>query len=224
MCRLSWGVCLALALLISGCGDDANSDANDGGVVNLVDDDQADGSTPMGDVDSGRPDESIAVAPADLPTSTGCDELSAQWPSDWVSLETAVLQLVNERRASMQDCGSAGRFSPVPPLEGHPLLDCAARRHSLDMAQRGFFDHINPDGEAPDARILVTGYQPRAMGENIAAGAMTAEDVVEGWMNSDGHCRNIMNGSFQQLGVGYIFDADVQYNRYWTQVFGTERN
>tara|TARA_B100001093_G_scaffold336475_1_gene321319 strand:+ start:983 stop:1519 length:537 start_codon:yes stop_codon:yes gene_type:complete len=178
----------------------------------------------MDQADSDRPDEPGDIPPADLPTTMSCDELTARWPSDWVSLEAAVLELVNERRASMQDCGSAGRFSPVPPLEGHPLLDCAARRHSLDMAQRGFFDHVNPDGDAPDARILVTGYQPRAMGENIAAGAMTADDVVEGWMNSDGHCRNIMDGSFQQLGVGYIFDADVQYNRYWTQVFGTERN
>ena len=64
------------------------------------------------------------------------------------------------------------------------------------MAQRGYFSHVDPGGVAPDTRILATGYQPRAMGENIAAGAATPLMVVNGWMESDGHCRNIMDATF----------------------------
>ena len=131
-----------------------------------------------------------------------------------------MVDLVNERRAVNQDCGSEGQFAPVPPVAANHRLACAARRHSLDMAQRGYFSHVDPDGVAPDTRILATGYQPRARGENIAAGAATPLMVVNGWMESDGHCRNIMDATFTELGVGYIVDETTQYRRYWTQAFG----
>lgn len=63
------------------------------------------------------------------------------------------------------------------------------------------------------------------MGENIAAGYSTPEAVVEGWKNSSGHRANLLNPNFTELGVGYYYLANdtgsVNYNRYWTQVFGS---
>jgi uncharacterized protein YkwD len=138
----------------------------------------------------------------------------AGWSAQAVSFEEEVLALVNEHRAAGADCGSGGVFAPAEPLTMNAALRCAARLHSLDMATRGFFDHTNPDGDGPGERIAPTGYEPRTWGENIALGYATPEDVVSGWMGSDGHCANIMRAAFTEIGVGY------QENRYWTQVFG----
>lgn len=86
------------------------------------------------------------------------------------------------------------------------------------MSQRNFFDHVNPDGDGPGERIEASTYEWSTWGENIAAGYRTPEAVVEGWMSSDGHCSNIMNPAFTEIGVGYEPDG---FN--WTQVFGAPR-
>ena len=59
------------------------------------------------------------------------------------------------------------------------------------------------------------GYNWRTYGENIAKGYANEKDVIEGWINSEGHCRNIMNPNFQEIGIG-------KEGEYWTQVFGTK--
>lgn len=122
--------------------------------------------------------------------------------------------LVNQRRSEGASCGGTS-YSPAPPLayEGH--LICAARKHSRDMVSRGFFDHTNPDGDGPSARAAAAGYASGYIGENIAAGQPTPAAVMDSWMNSPGHCSNIMNPDYNQIGIGVV-DA------HWTQVFGRE--
>lgn len=134
------------------------------------------------------------------------DPVSAQY-------EDEVLALVNQRRAEGADCGGAGTFGPTHALTMNALLRTAARNHSLDMATRDFFDHFNPDGDGPGERIAATGYVARAWGENIAWGQRTPEQVVASWMDSDGHCANIMRSGFTEIGVGRHTE------NYWTQVF-----
>ena len=90
------------------------------------------------------------------------------------------------------------------------------------MGQRDFFNHINPDGEAPDVRVGRTPYRARAIGENIAAGQRSPDAVVQGWMNSDGHCANIMQSLFEELGVGYFKAEETRMKHFWTQVFGSQ--
>jgi uncharacterized protein YkwD len=68
------------------------------------------------------------------------------------------------------------------------------------------------------ARAEAAGYDWRALGENIAWNSVTPEDVVAGWMRSPGHCKNIMNPSFTEIGVAYVQIADGQ--TWWTQDFG----
>ena len=89
------------------------------------------------------------------------------------------------------------------------------------MIQRDYFAHVDPEGQGPDVRVSATEYRFRAVGENIAAGAQTPSAVVDGWMNSDGHCRNIMQGVFEELGVGYVEATTGPFKHFWTQVFGT---
>lgn len=164
---------------------------------------------------SGDGNDDSKVVSEDCP---GAANASAQWQA----LEEEVLEKVNEVRAKGAKCGSKGSFDPAPPLKVNAKLRCAARLHSLDMVKRKFFDHKNPDGESPMQRMKEVGYNGRYAGENIAAGQSTAESVMAGWMKSDGHCANIMNSRYRELGVGYVQSASTKYNHYWTQKFGAK--
>lgn len=87
------------------------------------------------------------------------------------------------------------------------------------MAQRGYFNHVSPEGAGPAERAKTFGH-PGAVGENIAAGAWTPEEAVDGWMMSPAHCGNIMMPKWKTTGVGYAYNASVRYQHYWTQMFG----
>lgn len=157
----------------------------------------------------------------DIPDLDYCAP-TEQWDMEWAAWEYEVLELVNEYRAQGADCGSQGSFDAAGPLSMDENLRCAARVHSLDMYERGFFEHTNPDGDDPGDRMDAAGYEGRAWGENIAMGQRSPMDVVDGWMDSDGHCSNIMNDRYTLIGVGYHpGDEDSFRNaNYWTQTFG----
>lgn len=118
-----------------------------------------------------------------------------------------VLELTNAART----CG-ATRFAAAPALTYSGQLEQAAQGHATDMATRGYFSHTSLDGRTMAQRISATGYAWRTIGENIAAGQTTPEQVVAGWLASEGHCRNIMNPSFRELGGSY--------GHSWVQNFG----
>ena len=94
-------------------------------------------------------------------------------------------------------------------------LTTAARLHSQDMVDRGYFSHTSPDGEGPGDRAEAAGY-PSWSGENIAAGYPTPTAVVRGWLSSDGHRANILNCSFSRIGVGVAYGPG---GPWWTQDF-----
>lgn len=100
-------------------------------------------------------------------------------------------------------------------------LTAVAGAYSRDMAVRGFFGHVNPDGKSPFDRMRAAGYRYSSAAENIAAGYSTPQAVVTAWMNSPGHRANILNCSLTQIGVGYATGG--HYGSYWTQDFGTPR-
>ncbi len=136
------------------------------------------------------------------------------------AFEERVLALVNQRRAAGATCGST-RFPPTHPLTMNGDLVTAARDHSQDMADQNYFSHTSLDGRTMSQRIRNAGYTGASpWGENIAAGQSTPESVTDGWMRSEGHCRNIMSGSYRAIGVGYVYRADSIYRHYWTQNFG----
>ena len=80
------------------------------------------------------------------------------------------------------------------------------------------FSHTRPNGTNCFTVLNETNISYRTCGENIAAGQRTPQEVVLGWMNSEGHRANILNGSFTKLGVGFV-KADTGYKYYWTQLF-----
>jgi uncharacterized protein YkwD len=149
-----------------------------------------------------------------VPAGAYCDGV-ADWDASRAAAEEEVVRIVNQKRAQGADCGGEGAFPPAPALTMNAALRCAARVHTADMAERGFFDHTNPDGESSAARITKAGYRWMRAGENIAQGSRTADSVMDGWMGSDGHCANIMSDGFVHIGVGYVEGANL-----WTQTFG----
>jgi uncharacterized protein YkwD len=136
------------------------------------------------------------------------------------SAEDQVLVLVNQRRAAGATCG-ATVYPSAGPLTMNANLQLAARLHSQDMATQNYFSHTSLDGRTFDQRISNAGYSGSfPLGENLAAGASNPQSLVDGWMNSPGHCANIMNGAYRSTGVGYAFSSSSTYRHYWTQTFG----
>ena len=92
------------------------------------------------------------------------------------------------------------------------------------MATRNALDHRGRDGSTPAVRVERAGYGAhRIVGENIAAGAMTAAEVTAGWLDSPAHCENIMDGRFTQIGIAYAASPNTAAGMYWTQDFAAPR-
>lgn len=143
-------------------------------------------------------------------------------PKDAASVAREVLQLVNAARATPRRCGSR-KFAAAPPLKSAPLLDRAALRHAQDMARHSLFEHRGSDGSTPAQRVSAAGYRWSTVAENIAAGARDARTVVQGWVDSPGHCANLMGAQYTEMGVAYAVDAKSDAGVYWAQVFASPR-
>lgn len=158
--------------------------------------------------------------PSPAPSATGgVPPASDGWPASWSAFEQEVLVRTNQERQRGAVCAGEP-FAPVQPLAFDPALTLAARRHSQDMAQRDYFEHETPEGVGPLARASAAGSRARLVGENIAAGQVDPARVVKAWMDSPGHCRNLMDAQYRTLGVGYFFEESDRFGHYWTQDFG----
>jgi uncharacterized protein YkwD len=129
-----------------------------------------------------------------------------------------MLTLVNNTRAAARDCGSTA-FAAAGALAWHCQLERAAQAHSDAMASNDFFDHTGLDGSSPGDRITATGYDWYTYGENIAAGYGDAQAAMDAWIASPGHCANLMNPNFREMGAAMGSDPDSTYGIYWTQDF-----
>ncbi len=134
-----------------------------------------------------------------------------------------ILAAVNAARATPRRCG-ARAFDAAAPLVWDEALAAAALAHSRDMATSRQFAHRGSDGSEVATRATRAGYVWKLVGENIAAGQPTAQEAVAGWIESPGHCANLMNPAFTGMGAGYaISRAKLPGFVYWTQVFGVRR-
>ena len=133
-----------------------------------------------------------------------------------------VLDLVNQARATPRYCGSQA-FDAARPVRWNDSLALASRLHSEDMARYNYFSHSGRDGSQPWDRVERAGYRWRSTGENIAAGQMKPEDAMAGWIKSPGHCANLMNPAFIDMGAAFAVDPGSELGVYWTQAFGAPR-
>lgn len=154
----------------------------------------------------------VLAAPAAIPAA-----------ADLGAVGRRMLDLVNEARAAPRRCGGK-YFGAAAPLTLDEHLIGAALAHSREMAQHGEFDHRGHDGSSPAQRIQRAGYGAYAIvGENIAAGAMSTTEVMQGWLASPPHCENIMDGRFRQIGIAYAASPHSAAALYWTQDFAAPR-
>lgn len=105
----------------------------------------------------------------------------------------------------------------LPALSVDPRLEAAASRHAADMASRRKMSHRGSDRSSPFQRMQAEGYQYRRAAENVAAGAFTLETLMNSWMNSPGHRRNIL-GPYTQAGAS--FATGEGGTSYWCVTFG----
>ncbi|MFE0423167.1 CAP domain-containing protein, partial [Streptomyces sp. NPDC058953] len=150
------------------------------------------------------PERSAAPSPAKK--SAAPERKRTTSTSSETAMEAEVLHLVNQERAKA-GCG---------PLRYDAGLARLAGNFSADIAGRGFFDHNDPDGDSPWDRAEQAGVKNLAA-ENIARGQGDAAAVMDAWMKSDGHRKNILNCDYKTLGVGvHLGDG----GPWWTQNFG----
>jgi len=122
--------------------------------------------------------------------------------------EKEVLALVNEERAQ----------HGLQPLKLSDSLSSVAHTKAQDMADNGYFNHTSPTYGSPFDMMKQFDISYRAAAENIAAGQRSPEAVVEAWMNSAGHRKNILNPDYTHLGNGYV-EGGGSYGTYWVQMF-----
>ena len=145
-------------------------------------------------------------------TATPTSKPSTKPPAPSGGAEAQVLQLTNAERAKA-GCG---------PLRTNSSLTRAADLHATDMVVHHYFDHNSQDGRSPFDRMKAAGFKGGSMAENIAVGYRSASAVVKGWMNSEGHRKNILNCDYTMIGIGYD-SGQVKSewgNGSWVQDFG----
>ncbi|MGG3738755.1 CAP domain-containing protein [Aeribacillus pallidus] len=136
------------------------------------------------------------VPSVNQPTNSSSYEVKA--------FEQKVVELTNNERA---------KFG-LPALTFEPELAKVAREKANDMARNHYFSHTSPTYGSPFDMMKQFGISYRTAGENIAMGQRSPEQVVNDWMNSEGHRKNILNPNFTHIGVGYV-----ENGHYWTQMF-----
>ncbi len=138
----------------------------------------------------------------------------------------ALADLGAVRAAMLSRINAERRAAGLAPLAGNTLLDRSAQRHAEDMLRRDYFSHGGLDGSTILERVQATGYPARSVGENIAEGQFSVDQVVAGWMASPGHRRNILDKNFRELGLGVArgtSQAGKPHRILWVQNFGRKR-
>ncbi len=135
-------------------------------------------------------------------------------------LRKQMVYLINKARSQPRLCGVM-EFTDAPPVRWNYTLERAARLHAHNMATENFFAHRGPDSTHVGMRVQEFGYNWRYVGENIYAGIETVSEAVYGWLDSEGHCKTIMNPDYTELGAACVTNRMSQYESYWTQVFAS---
>lgn len=157
----------------------------------------------------GEPEQQMQGSTAEQPHSV---YLPIVYSHSMDPVEREVLDLVNIERAK---AGCA-------PVRFNLALRNAAFLHSKEMADNNYFSHSGLNGSTFSDRAKAAGYTGFPAGENIATGYHSAQSVMKGWMESDGHRQNILNCNHTHVGIGQADNSNSKYKRYWTQIFGQE--
>ncbi|MEE9332121.1 MAG: immunoglobulin-like domain-containing protein [Methylophilaceae bacterium] len=150
---------------------------------------------------------------------------------------TNYLNVINTARAEATTCGGTGNFPAVPAVSWSNALYQAAYEHSQDLALSNTFSHdgsgtvsdwsgfaLNKQSDMVD-RVTTYGYNWGRLSENISAGTVrdTAQEAIDSWLDSPGHCHNMMDANVTEVGMAIFTNQSSTYTNYWTQNFGKTR-
>lgn len=128
------------------------------------------------------------------------------------NLRETMLYEVNKIRRNGCLCGDT-YMPPARELIWNEHLETAAFLHAKDMYENNYFSHLSQNGFPPIMRAHAAGYTGNVVSENIARGYFKLDKVLNGWLNSESHCQNLMDDSYFELGAG-------RYQDHWVQKFG----
>lgn len=143
-----------------------------------------------------------ASKPVSKPSTTPSQPSESAGTTEQSNFASEVVNLVNQERSK------AG----LKPLTVHAKLTTVALDKAKDMSNNNYFSHTSPTHGSPFDMMKAYGISYGYAGENIAKGQRTPQEVMNSWMNSQGHRENILSPNFTMIGVGY-------YNGYWVQEF-----
>ncbi|MCO8911291.1 sporulation protein [Clostridioides difficile] len=175
-------------------------DNNNSGSTNKPDNNKPDDNKPEDNNNSGSTDKPDNNKPDDNNNSGSTSESFSAYQKE-------VVDLVNIERAK------AG----LNPLTLDSSISNVATKKSQDMIDDNYFSHNSPTYGSPFDMLKKFGISYKTAGENIAMGQKTPKEVVNAWMNSEGHRKNIMNPNFSKIGVGVAQKSGGSI--YWTQIF-----
>ncbi|WP_227869686.1 CAP domain-containing protein [Undibacterium parvum] len=158
------------------------------------------------------------VPPVITPSVPGA-ALEAAKTCNLPNFQQELMTLINQARATSRLCGSTS-YPAAPALVWNSKLFDAAAGHSADMANKNYFSHTSQDGRSFGQRLAAAGYTGSSIAENIAAGQATLASAMDGWIASEGHCRNIMSASYTEVGLACVSSSTASYRTYWTMDLG----
>ena len=148
-------------------------------------------------------------------SATKVNTFSMALPPESGDFRTDMLSMVNFIRAKGCNCG--GKSLPaVPKLTWNGQLEQAAINHANDMAKHNRLDHVSSDGSEIDNRADKAGYKWMELGENIAFGQQSLQQVMQDWLKSTSHCKQLMSNKVTELGAA-------RNGKYWVQDYGKKR-
>ena len=176
----------------------------------------------------------------------GCGEASSTAPTQLSNQENLTkisitkqefLDAINKARSISRDCypddPNRGFMEATHPLTWNNELYASALEHSTDLATSDTFSHLGSGTEYDITgngnpskffeRIISNGYTNYySVGENIAGGQKSLEEVMKAWLKSPAHCTNIMKDTYKEIGVAVVLNNESTYGIYWTQNFGSK--
>lgn len=194
-------VVAAASVFSSACGGGSDAEAGAGSAA-----DAAASQTPG---ENPAPDAVVANQPTDAAAAS--------------EIVTRTLDALNAARSVERSCASE-RFQPAPALAWNGSLEQAAAAHAEWMQATDTVSHTGAGGSSAADRVTAAGYRWQTVGENIAAGQRDVAAVVQGWLESPGHCRNIMNPAFVDVALAVKQGTSANgYASYWTLVLARPR-
>ena len=146
------------------------------------------------------------AAQAAMPAAASVEEENSYFEED--AYQRSFLTLVNNERA---------KAGLAPVALGDSSHNAAAMERAEELAVS--YSYVRPNGQRDFTVLKDYGVTDTPTGENAAWGSVSPKEVVNAWMNSEGHRANILNPEARKMSVGYYYNSTSTWGHQWIQIF-----